>query len=86
MVKVNQHLTVLKTSKDDHIADAQKVLKDAGKQEFEFVIVLGCKDDKVHIRHSAALDCVTKIGMIETAKLDFWKKWKEEVEGVEITI
>ena len=69
-------IPVLETKKDAHIEDARKLLREAEELGFEFVIILGCKGDKVHITHSTALDCVKKIGMIEAAKLDFWKEWE----------
>ena len=69
-------LLVFETKKDAHIEEARELLKEAEKQGYEFVIILGCKDDRVKVSSSAALDCVKKLGMIEAAKLDFWKEWK----------
>ena len=69
-------LSVLETKKDAHIEEARKLLQEAAEQGFESVIILGCKDDKLFIKQSAALDCVKKLGMIEAAKLEFWKEWK----------
>ena len=65
-------ISAIETKLAAHIEDARKLLDEAVK----FVMVIGCKNDKISIKHSAALDCVKKLGMIETAKLDFWKEWE----------
>ena len=35
-----------------HIEDARKLLEEAVKEEFEFVMVIGCKGGKISIKHS----------------------------------
>ena len=70
------NLIVFKNEKDKYIKEAKELLNEMVEMNCEAVLVVGIKDDKVIMKHSAALDCVKKLGMIEAAKLEFFNQWR----------
>ena len=69
-------MLILKSKIDKNIADAKNLLTKVIEAEYETVFIIGMKGDKVFFKSSAALDCITKLGMLEAAKLDFWREWE----------
>ena len=69
------NLSVLETNIVLNVKDARKVLEEAIGEGFETVLVVGLKDDKVYFKNSKAIDTLHKIGMIDFAKMEFWKSW-----------
>ena len=72
----DKNLVVFESEKEKYIKEAKELLNEMAEMNCEAVLVVGIKDDKVIMKHSPALDCVKKLGMIEAAKLEFFAQWK----------
>lgn len=72
----DNNLIVFENEKEKYIKEAKALLQEMAEMSPEAVLVVGIKDDKVIMRHSATLDSVKKLGMIEAAKLEFFAQWK----------
>lgn len=51
------------------------ILQEAINENFETVLIMGIKDDKVYFRSSSSLDGYEKLGMIEAAKMEWFNSW-----------
>lgn len=60
-------------SKDDLLADANKVLEDCKSYGFESVIVFGFRDERVLTKTSKSISVLTLIGALEAAKRKLWE-------------
>ena len=58
----------IKTDKAKYIEDATDVLKNAEEVGFEHVVVVGYKDEAIHIKNSAYMHRSKVIGALEIAK------------------
>ena len=72
----DNNLIVFENEKEKYIKEAKALLQEMAERSPEAVLVVGIKDDKVIMRHSATLDSVKKLGMIEAAKLEFFAQWR----------
>ena len=72
----DNNLIVFENKKEKYIKEAKALLQEMAEMSPEAVLVVGIKDDKVIMRHSATLDSVKKLGMLEFAKLEFFAQWK----------
>ena len=72
----DNNLIVFENEKEKYIKEAKALLQEMAEMSPEAVLVVGIKDDKVIMRHSATLDSVKKLGMIEAAKLEFFAQWR----------
>ena len=72
----DNNLIVFENEKEKYIKEAKALLQEMAEMSPEAVLVVGIKDDKVIMRHSATLDSVKKLGMLEFAKLEFFAQWK----------
>ena len=66
------NLTVLSSLEDPYVKDAALVLEDALEAGFKTVIVLGLKDEQIHIRSSKLCSKLALIGALDAAKMQLW--------------
>ncbi len=66
----------LATQRDQVQQDARALLEESIARDFESVLIVGFKDGKVQFNCSASLDAMKIIGALESAKLNYYAKWK----------
>jgi hypothetical protein len=60
-------------SKMEFVLNAEKVLMEAAREDFEAVIVFGLKDGIIHARVSAVDGRLEVLGALEAAKMALWE-------------
>ncbi len=76
-VKLDAEKLVVFEGKKEHLKkEAKSVLEDAIENEFETVLVLGIKNQKIYCTSSAISDVLSFLGMIEALKQHFLENWE----------